>query len=119
MRKLFFVSTLIAAFAFNLAFAQAQTVTITVDIDGVITIKTLASTDRLAMENDLLNIADWIVKAVEGKVSKTRERMIRQAIKNLRAGGVAVPASDNALINAYVARPGYKNRAQRDAAAGQ
>jgi len=38
MRKLCFVSTLIAAFGFHVALAQAQTVTVTVDVDGVITV---------------------------------------------------------------------------------
>ena len=116
MQKLCFVSTLIAAFAFHAALVQAQTVTVTVDVAGVITVLNISQNDRLALENDLLDLADWIVKAIEGKINKTRGRMIRQGIAVLRAAGRAVPASDDAVINALAARPDYKNRVERDAA---
>ena len=96
------------------ATAQAQSATITIDIDGAETIVTLSPTDQLAMRNDLLSISDWIAKAIQGKVSKTRSRMVQQGIAVLRAAGQGVPASDDVVINRLVAQPGYKNRVQRN-----
>ena len=94
--------------------AQAQNATVVIDIDNIITTITLSPTDQLAMKNDLLDISDWIKKAIAGKVNKTRERLIKQGILNLRANGQLIPVDDDALINRIVAQLGYKNRAQRD-----
>lgn len=97
--------------------AQAQSATVTIDVDSIATTVTLSAVDQLAMKNDLLSISDWIEQAIVGKVNKTRERMVRQGIATLRASGQSVPASDDAVINALVARPGYQNRRQREDAA--
>ena len=94
--------------------AQAQSATVTIDIDGTMSTITLSPTDQLAMRNDLLSISDWIAKAIQGKINKTRSRMVQQGITVLRAAGQGIPADDDAVINRLVARPGYKNRIQRD-----
>ena len=94
--------------------AQAQNATITIDIDGAVTTITLSNTDQLAMKNDLLSISDWIENAIQGKVRKTRERIIRQGITILRTTGQKLPTDDNILINRIVSQPGYKNRVERE-----
>ena len=92
-----------------------MTVRININVDGKVIIKDLTAEDQLAFENDIADIGDWIDKAIDGKVNNTRKRMVRGGIADLRKAGVTIPADDNALINTVVARPGYKNRAARDA----
>ena len=101
------IYTFILVLILTITAVQAQDMTVTITISPV---------DQLALRNDLRNIPDWIAKAVQGKINKTRERMVQQGIIMLREARQTIPADDNALINQIVTRPEYQNRMQRDAA---
>lgn len=90
-------------------------VTINIDVDGNVIVKNLSAEDQLALENDLLDVGDWIDKAIDGKISNARKRMVRAGIIDLRKEGIRVPADDDTLITTVVAQPDYKNRKDRDA----
>jgi hypothetical protein len=68
--------------------------------------------------NDLLDIDDWVQKAVVGKINNCGKRMANEATQVLKADDSVetMPATDDGLVAALLARPDYKNRAARDAA---
>ena len=68
--------------------------------------------------NDLLNIDDWVQKAVVGKINNCGKRMANEATAILKADASVetMPATDEGLQKALLARDDYKNRAERDAA---
>ena len=68
--------------------------------------------------NDLLDIDDWVQKAVVGKINNCSKRMANEATVVLKADASVetMPATDDGLITALLARDDYKNRAERDAA---
>ena len=84
-------------------------VTVTVNISDL---------DEKIMLNDLLGIDDWVQAAVLGKINNCKKRMAGQATAVLKADASVetMPATDDGLITALLARDDYKNRAERDAA---
>ena len=68
--------------------------------------------------NDLLDIDVWVQAAVTGKINKCSKRMAQNATAVLKADASVetMPATDDGLIAALLARDDYKNRAERDAA---
>jgi hypothetical protein len=68
--------------------------------------------------NDLLDIDDWVQKAVIGKINSCGKRMATEATAVLKADASveSMPATDEGLQKALLARDDYKNRAERDAA---
>tara|TARA_R110000823_G_C15652019_1_gene471076 strand:+ start:23 stop:292 length:270 start_codon:yes stop_codon:yes gene_type:complete len=84
-------------------------VTVTVNINDA---------DEKIMLNDLLSIDDWVQAAVLGKINNCKKRMAGQATAVLKADASVetMPATDDGLITALLARDDYKNRAERDAA---
>ena len=86
-------------------------VTVTVNINDL---------DEKVMLNDLLGIDDWVQAAVLGKINNCKKRMATQATEVLKADAAVetMPATDDSLVNALLARDDYKNRAERDAAEG-
>ena len=86
-------------------------VTVTVNISDL---------DEKIMLNDLLSIDDWVQAAVLGKINNCKKRMAGQASAVLKADASVetMPATDDGLITALLARDDYKNRAERDAAEG-
>ena len=68
--------------------------------------------------NDLLDIDDWVQASVVGKINNCSKRMANEATAVLKADDSVenMPATDDGLINALLARDDYKNRAERDAA---
>ena len=69
--------------------------------------------------NDILDIDDWVQKAVVGKINSCGKRMANEATAVLKADASVetMPATDLGLQQALLARDDYKNRAERDAAA--
>jgi hypothetical protein len=67
--------------------------------------------------NDLLDIDVWVQAAVTGKINKCSKRMAQNATAVLKADASVetMPATDDGLIAALLARDDYKNRAERDA----
>ena len=68
--------------------------------------------------NDLLDIDAWVQQAVVGKINNCGKRMAQNAAAVLKADASveSMPATDEGLQKALLARDDYKNRAERDAA---
>lgn len=68
------------------------------------------------LEHDLLDIKDWINKAIQGKVNNCLKRAAnecRQILKN--NPNAMVPANDVTAAFALFSSKHYKNRVQREA----
>ncbi len=76
----------------------------------------ISNEDITILENDLLDIDDWIQKAVVGKINSSKTRMVDQATAVLKAdlSVTSIPTNDAAVIALLIARPGYKNRKDRE-----
>ena len=77
----------------------------------------ISDLDEKILLNDLLDIDDWVQQAVVGKVNNCRKRAVNSAAAILKADPSieSMPATDDGLIAALLARADYKNRAERDA----
>jgi hypothetical protein len=77
---------------------------------------TISDDDKLALDNDLLDIDDWVQKSVAGKINNCKKRMALEATQVLKAdASVAnMPADNDGLIAALAARDDYKNRVERE-----
>jgi|TARA_R110000787_G_C13187074_1_gene422532 hypothetical protein len=66
--------------------------------------------------NDLLDIDAWVQTAVTSKINKCGKRMADQATQVLKADASveSMPATDEGLQKALLARDAYKNRAARE-----
>ena len=78
----------------------------------------ISDLDEKILLNDLLDIDDWVQLAVLGKINNCKKRMATQSTAVLKADDSVetMPATDDGLINALLARDDYKNRAERDEA---
>ena len=78
--------------------------------------RTLTTTEVSVLKNDLLDIQDWATKAIDGKVSNCKKRMIAEWTPKLMADSdvESIPANEDKLIELIVARDDYKNRVVRD-----
>ena len=76
----------------------------------------ISDEDVLVLNNDLLNINDWVQKAVTGKINSARKRMVKewQPILFNDPSVTSIPATDNELISLVMSRPDYKNRSDKD-----
>ena len=81
-----------------------------------ITKRTLTTTEESVLKNDLLDVQDWVTKAIDGKASKCKKRMIDEWLPKLYADDSvdSIPASEDEIVAMIVARDGYKNRVVRD-----
>ena len=79
----------------------------------------ISDADEKAMLNDLLDIDAWVQAAVVGKINNCKKRMAIESTAILKADASVetMPATDDGLITALLARDDYKTRAERDAAA--
>ena len=82
-------------------------ITVTVEINDL---------NQKILLNALLDIDAWVKAAATGKINKCSKRMAEQAKRVLKADASVetMPATDNGLIEALLARSDYKNRAARD-----
>jgi len=79
--------------------------------------RTLSSTEEAVLKNDLLDVQDWVDKAIDGKVNNCKKRMIAEWMPKLYADDSvsSIPASEDEIVAMIVARDDYKDRAARDA----
>jgi len=79
--------------------------------------RTLSSTEEAVLKNDLLDVQDWVDKAVDGKISNCKKRMLREWLPKLYADDSvsSIPASEDEIVAMIVARDDYKDRVARDA----
>jgi len=86
-----------------------------------ITITTTATQDT-ALLNDILDIDAWVQAAVAGKIANATKRMQQEWTQRLMADPTftdPIPSNVDDFIALVVARPDYKDRAARDAAAAK
>ena len=78
--------------------------------------RTLSSTEESVLKNDLLDVQDWVDKAIDGKVNNCKKRMISEWMPKLYADDSvsSIPASEDEIVAMIVARDDYKDRAARD-----
>ena len=78
----------------------------------------ISDTDIKVLQNDLLNIEDWINGAIAGKIASCKTRMIESWTPRLLADPDVdiFPANEAALINMITERPDYMSRADNEAA---
>ena len=76
----------------------------------------VSTTNEKILLNDLLDIDDWVQQAVAGKINNCKKRMAIEATAVLKADSdvETMPATDDGLIAALLARDDYKNRAARE-----
>lgn len=81
----------------------------------------ISDTEKACLLNDLLDIDDWVQKAVKGKTNQCRKRLIREWQPKLFADPAVttIPGDEARFISIVLARPDYKNRAAREAEASQ
>ena len=79
--------------------------------------RTLSSTEEAVLKNDLLDVQDWVDKAIDGKINNCKKRMINEWLPKLYADDSvdSIPANQDEIVAMVVARDDYKNRAARDA----
>ncbi|MCK5505756.1 MAG: hypothetical protein KAJ10_11360 [Thermodesulfovibrionia bacterium] len=75
----------------------------------------ISDADQLSLENDLIDIDQWVQNAVAGKIDASKKRMVKHGVEVLKADPAVanMPADNDGIIAALVARPDYKNRSQR------
>jgi hypothetical protein len=81
---------------------------------------TINETDQKCLKNDLLDIDDWVQKAVEGKINNCWKRFQREWTTKLmedESFNDPIPSNKIDFVNLVTARDDYKDRATRDAEA--
>jgi len=78
----------------------------------------VTDTDALCLENDLLDIEEWIRAALWGKINNCKKRLIKEWHPRLLADETVrtLPADIDALVQLITSRADYQNRKQRDEA---
>ena len=69
------------------------------------------------MNNDLLNINQWVQDAVTGKCNNCWKRFQQEwttKLMNDESFTDAIPSNKEDFINLVTARPDYKNRSQKE-----
>ena len=71
------------------------------------------------LQNDLLDINQWVQDAVKGKINNCKKRLIKswQPILLADAEVETIPATEDGMLSVIIAHKDYKNRAERDEAA--
>ena len=77
---------------------------------------TLTDAQQKVLEHDLVDIKDWIDKAVQGKINSCVKRAASECRQILKMDESAlVPANDTVAAFALFSAKQYKNRKQREA----
>ena len=76
----------------------------------------ISDIEKACLENDLLDINDWVQKAVKGKINNCKKRFMREWQPKIMADPSikTMPAEEQLFINMVLARPDYKNRITRE-----
>jgi len=75
----------------------------------------ITDSEQKILKNDLLDITDWINKAIEGRINHCLKVAAIQYDNLAQSTGlITVPVSLNDKVNALFAHPNYKNRTARD-----
>lgn len=76
----------------------------------------ISDREKQILENDLLDIEQWVQSAIIGKINNCKKRMIREWHPKLMADPAItmLPATEDGLVDVIIAHSDYKNRAQRE-----
>jgi len=78
---------------------------------------TISLTDNevKCLENDLLDIQEWVEQAVRNKVESCKSRLVQEWVPKLMndESVATIPANESELISAIMVREDYKTRVQR------
>lgn len=76
----------------------------------------ISSSDVQCLQNDLLDIEEWIKGAIRGKISKCKQRLLREWQPRLLLDSdvQTIPAEETALIEYITSRADYKDRQARE-----
>jgi hypothetical protein len=87
---------------------MAQTITVSI-----------SDAEEAALKYDLLDINDWVQKAVAGKINQCQKRLIKNWLPVVLADPAVetLQADEAAFVGYVLSRPDYMDRAARDAAA--
>lgn len=78
-------------------------------------IRTITDEEQKILENDLIDIKDWIDKTIEGKLNNCSKRAAKQYDELAKTENLdTVPTKDSDKSLALFAHPEYKNRVQRE-----
>lgn len=78
--------------------------------------RVITDEEQMILENDILDVKDWIDKAIEGKIAQCSKRLAKAEQERLIAEGAdMIPASMTKLCASALCRKEYLNRAERDA----
>lgn len=114
------ILTAILAILFIPVVVLAVESTVVVNPDKTMTITvTFTENEQKYLENDLLNLEDWVRMAVIGKTNKCKTRMVQEWDAKLRADKdvVSIPTDETTWLSTVTSRTDYKNRSERDAEA--
>ena len=78
--------------------------------------RTLTTIEEAVLKNDLVDIQDWVDKAIDGKIANCKKRMVTEWLPKLYADSSvdSIPANENDIVALVVARSDYKNRSDRE-----
>jgi hypothetical protein len=76
----------------------------------------ISDSDIKCLQNDLLNIEDWINEAIQGKINNCKKRLIAEWHPKLIADPdiESIPGDEAGLINFITSHKDYSNRYQRE-----
>ena len=82
----------------------------------------LPALEEAILADQVVSPADWVegfANHISAKINRHRQKIIDPEIAAAREAGTInqLPATDDALVQVVFARPGYENRARRDAEA--
>ena len=77
--------------------------------------RVITDEEQQILENDLLDVKDWIDKAIEGKLNNCGKRAAKAYDELAKKEDLdTVPTKDDAKIAALFAHKDYKNRQERE-----
>jgi len=77
--------------------------------------RTITDQEEQLLLNDLLDIKDWIDKAIEGKINNCLKRAAKQFEEEAKQRSIElIPVKEAAKAAALLTLSGYKNRQQRE-----
>lgn len=77
---------------------------------------TFTDEQQKLLEHDLLDVDEWIQAAAIGKTYCCKKRLANlERTRAIDAGEQDIPVTLDELAAAYMARPEYKNRVEREA----
>ncbi len=77
----------------------------------------ISDREEACLKNDLMDVDDWVQKAVIGKINNCKKRLIREWQPKMFADPsvTSIPGDEDGFVDAVFAHPNYKDRVTREA----